>query len=77
MDTNKLMACYYAWGRFDGGQETLKTDPIEPRHIERFGELYADSHAALARHEVNGVPGLIRAWETFTDTNGLTITKRK
>lgn len=68
-----LIASYYAWGRYDAGQRTLKTERIEPGHVDRFAQAWAESQARLRAGEVVSAPGLLSAWDAWTQSDGTSI----
>lgn len=72
---HKLIACYYAWGHYDHGQRSLNFTRIEPYHIQRFGEMYADAQAALRDGTATSAPSLVTAWNEFTLSDGARIAR--
>lgn len=68
-----MVASYYAWGHYDHGQRYLATVEIEPHHIARFGEMYADAQAALRDGTATSAPGLVTAWQEYTLSDGARI----
>lgn len=72
---DRLIATYYAWGRYDSGQRSLNFTRIEPAHIERFAQAWAESQARLRAGEAVYAPGLLSAWDAWTRSDGTSIHK--